>query len=474
VAWPVAVLGVPFDSLTLPAAIARIDAMIASRAPHYVATANVDFLLQAHGDVELRRILIEADLVVCDGAPIVWMSRLLGNALPERVAGSDLVPELLRQAAQRGHRVFLLGGGPGVAAAAAARLQREYPTLALAGHYAPPFARLLDMDHAAIVERVRAAQPDILLVSFGCPKQEKWIAMHFRALGVPVAIGVGATIDFLAGRVMRAPRWMRHTGTEWLFRLLQEPRRLYRRYASNLAWFFPLVAGQVARVRGFAAATRPARGPRTSSENPQRIDAGTHLTAIALRESGAFWRTALQRDGCCVLDASSVRRVDSTGIAFLLRWQKSLRERGGRLVLLRPTRRLRRALAALRVLDYFPTVDDTPHRTASESDAERAPVAVLADGTLAWRGEVIAANCDEVRRATTRHIENLPPGKPARVIVDLARLHFIDSSGASLMLRLQKWARSRSKQIVFAHPSPNVRNVLRLARLERILRENSP
>jgi N-acetylglucosaminyldiphosphoundecaprenol N-acetyl-beta-D-mannosaminyltransferase len=472
-ARPVAVLGVPFDPVTLRGAIARIDAMIATRTPHYVATANVDFLLQAHDDVELRRILIEADLVVCDGTPIVWMSRLLGNALPERVAGSDLVPELVKHAAQKGHRLFLLGGGPGVAAAAAARLRREYPTLTLAGHYAPPFASLLEMDHTAIVERVRAARPDILLVSFGCPKQEKWIAMHFESLGVPVAIGVGATIDFLAGRVPRAPGWMRHTGTEWLFRLLQEPRRLYRRYASNVAWFFPLVARQVARVHGLPSPARPTRRPHVAAEDQQCLYAGTHLTAAALRDADAFWRAAAERSGTCVLDATAVQRVDSTGIAFLLRWQKSLRERRGRLVLLRPAPALRRALAALQVLDYFPVVEDTPGRALPGDETTAAPVVTNAGKTLAWQGEVVAANCDDAWRETVRHIQDLPAPAPTVVVVDLARLRFIDSSGAGLMLRLQKWARSRSVQILFAHASPNVRNVLRLARLDRVLLEGS-
>src|SRR4051812_24425025 len=121
--WPVAMLGVPFDNLGITAAIARMEAMIATRRPHYVVTANVDFLVQSLRDVELQRILLEADLVLCDGTPLVWASRLLGNPLPERVAGSDVVPLLIHTAAERGHRIFFLGAGAGVAGAAAERLQ---------------------------------------------------------------------------------------------------------------------------------------------------------------------------------------------------------------------------------------------------------------------------------------------------------------------------------------------------------------
>src|SRR6185436_2480829 len=121
--------------------------------------------------------------------------------------------------------LFFLGAAPGVAAEAEAKLKQQYPTLNIVGTHATPFPHLLEMDHAEIVRQVRAANPDILLVSFGCPQQEKWITMHHHSLGVPVAIGIGATLDFLVGRAKRAPAWMRTTGTEWLYRLLREPKR---------------------------------------------------------------------------------------------------------------------------------------------------------------------------------------------------------------------------------------------------------
>src|SRR4051812_25191656 len=234
---PLTVLGVPFSAVTLKQTIERVEEMIASRRPHYVVTANVDFLVQARADVELHRILLEADLVLCDGQPLVWVSRWLGKPLPERVAGSDLVPELIRLAASRGHRVFFLGGTANVAEQAVANMQRQYPTLNVCGHYSPPFKSLLEMDHEFIAEKIRAAKPDLLFVSLGCPKAEKWMFMHYRALGVPVAIGVGGTIDFLAERLKRAPMWMRHCGVEWLFRLMQEPGRLYSRYARDARGF---------------------------------------------------------------------------------------------------------------------------------------------------------------------------------------------------------------------------------------------
>jgi N-acetylglucosaminyldiphosphoundecaprenol N-acetyl-beta-D-mannosaminyltransferase len=233
--------------------------MIAEGGAHYVVTPNVDFLVKARRDPELRRILSKADLVLCDGTPLVWASRLLGDPLPCRVAGSDLVPSLLERAAERGWRVFLLGGGPGVAAEASRRIESAYPSIPPVAHYSPPFRPLDDMNNGEIAERVRAARPDIALVCFGCPKQEKWISRYCAALEVPVMIGAGGTIDFLAGSMARAPQWMRRSGSEWIFRLLQEPRRLARRYADDLVSFAPAIVAQ--RLRRLHSGPRnPAKG----------------------------------------------------------------------------------------------------------------------------------------------------------------------------------------------------------------------
>src|SRR5437588_3219216 len=144
---PIAILGVPFDNVTRSQTIDLIEQMVVSRRPHYLATANVDFLVQALHDVELRRILFDAHLVLCDGTPLVWASRLLGNPLPERVAGSDLVPELIQVAAARNYRVFFLGASSEANEQAVGRLKATCPTLSIAGHYSPPFKPLLEMDH---------------------------------------------------------------------------------------------------------------------------------------------------------------------------------------------------------------------------------------------------------------------------------------------------------------------------------------
>jgi N-acetylglucosaminyldiphosphoundecaprenol N-acetyl-beta-D-mannosaminyltransferase len=243
------VLGVAFDAMTLAAAVERIEFMVASRRPHYVVTPNVDFLVQARRDPALHKILADAHLVLCDGKPLVWAARWLGSTLPSRVAGSDLVPVLLQKAEECGWRIFLLGGSEAAAAEAVRRIAAAHPSIPPVAHYSPPHRPLGEMNHAEIIGRVRAARPDLMLVCFGCPKQEKWMAQHYRSLGVPVMIGAGGTIDFLAGRLRRAPRWMQRTGTEWLFRLGQEPRRLYKRYVDDLLHFLPAILAIRAQLR---------------------------------------------------------------------------------------------------------------------------------------------------------------------------------------------------------------------------------
>jgi N-acetylglucosaminyldiphosphoundecaprenol N-acetyl-beta-D-mannosaminyltransferase len=256
----VPILGIPFHPTTLPGAVDRIEAMVKAGGTHCVVTPNVDFLVKAQRDAELRTILVNADLVLCDGKPIVWASRLLGEPLPARVAGSDLIPLLLNRAAQRGWRVFILGGSPAVAAEAARRIGASHPLLSPVEHFSPEFRPLESMDNRETIRRIRAARPHIMLVCFGCPKQEKWISRNRHLLDVPVMIAAGATVDFLAGNMARAPVWMRRSGTEWVFRLLQEPRRLATRYADDALHFFPAVLRQKWRQRPAA--------PRNFREGP--------------------------------------------------------------------------------------------------------------------------------------------------------------------------------------------------------------
>lgn len=214
--------GTQVHALGMDAALAWIRERIAWRAPAYVVTLNGALLVQAAQDPDLRALVNGAGLVTADGMGVILAARILGIHLPERVAGIDLVMGVIASASASGHAVYLLGGQPGVAEAAAAELRRRHPGLRIAGAEHGFFSQ---EEEGATVARIRAARPEVLLVAFGAPRQERWMRRWSAALEVPVSIGVGGSFDVIAGRVPRAPRWMQRAGLEWLYRVLREPRR---------------------------------------------------------------------------------------------------------------------------------------------------------------------------------------------------------------------------------------------------------
>lgn len=242
---PVWVWGVPFAPMTLTEAVAAVSELIRAGRPSFFITAPTHYAMLTEECPDLREINDRAAFIVADGKPLVWASRMQGKPLPERVAGSDLIFHLCEEAAREGSRVFLLGGGEGVAEEAARRLVARYPSLRIVGTECPPFREPTPEEESALLDQIRTAAPDLLFVAFGQPKGERWILEHYERLGVPVSVQVGASLDFAAGRVRRAPRWMQKTGLEWVFRLALEPRRLAGRYARN-AWFIlrKVVSGQ--------------------------------------------------------------------------------------------------------------------------------------------------------------------------------------------------------------------------------------
>ncbi len=196
-----------------------------------VATANLDFLAIARRDSRLAQLLRRSHLVVADGAPVVWLARLVGAGRVQRVPGVDFVGQLCAAGAERGGvRIVLYGGAPEVADRARARIESSFPGATVVEQIPPPFRELTAEEESEERARVAAANPELVLVALGCPKQERLIARYFDAAPGAVWIGVGGTLDFYAGRTRRAPRWVQALGMEWAMRLVQEPRRLWRRY----------------------------------------------------------------------------------------------------------------------------------------------------------------------------------------------------------------------------------------------------
>lgn len=260
--------GVTFDAITEQACIGRVISTLAAERGGWIITSNLDHLYRAQYDAEFRAMLDEADLVVADGMPLIWASRLQGEPLPERVAGSTMVSSLAQAAAAHGRSIFLLGGEPGVAEEAAAKLTTRYPALRIAGQFCPPMGFETDEKQMRqLRDALQAAQPDIVYVALGSPKQERLIRQLRAEFPDTWWIGVGISLSFLAGRVRRAPRWVQKLGLEWVHRLAQEPRRLARRYlVDGLPFACRLFA--VAALRRLRPGEAPASTPRARHVEP--------------------------------------------------------------------------------------------------------------------------------------------------------------------------------------------------------------
>lgn len=229
------------DNLTMEEAVEEAKRLIQARRNSYVVTPNVDHIVKIEHDRLFREIYEGADLVLTDGKPLIWMSRWLGTPIKEKISGSDYFPEVCKMAAKEGFSIFLLGAAEGVAKKAAINLMKKYKNLKIAGVYSPSYSFENDVEEIAdIIRRINKAKPDILCVGLGTPKQEKFYHQYKEYLNVPLTLHIGATIDFEAGVVKRAPKWVSYAGLEWLYRLLKEPRRLYRRYLLDDVEIFPI------------------------------------------------------------------------------------------------------------------------------------------------------------------------------------------------------------------------------------------
>lgn len=221
----VEILGVKVDSVTMRQAVEFVENLIAAKKNSIVATANAEMLMMATHDAELKQILNSAELVVPDGAGTVWAAHHLGHEMPERVAGFDLVQELMKIAPAKSIKFFLFGSSPGVAEQAKAKAEELYPGIKIVGTRNGYFKA---EDEAEIISQIKNSAPDILLAALGVPKQEKWLFKYKEILNVPVSIGVGGTFDVMAGNVKRAPLWMQKAKLEWLFRAMLQPSRAGR------------------------------------------------------------------------------------------------------------------------------------------------------------------------------------------------------------------------------------------------------
>jgi len=394
-------------------------------------------------DVELRRILFDAHLVVAEDKTVVWASKILGNELAGNVTVPNLIPQLLALAEQKNWRVFLLGGDEAVAAKVLAR----HPRLQLSAH-APPDRPLLEMDHGDIQRRLHAAKPDILLVAFGSPKQEKWINMNFRDAHVPFVLGAGLSFDFLTGG-----------------------RKPAKRSVKSFMKFIRAVLGQWWRLRAKKTAGAPT-GPNVIPDPYGNlvIRAPVRLDAASAQASQGEWLRAAENSHV-LFDLTDTLFVDSTGVGALIRLRRRSRELGWQFFLVAPRPPVEAALKLMK-LDEFFTVQASMAgaRIVMESAAGVAPVTsgvLEAELQIRWTGEVTALNAVELGAYTESELSQVTPGMT--VAIDLSRVTFMDSTGIGLMVRFKKNLKRQNINLKFEHAVASVRNVVRQTQLEEFL-----
>ena len=441
---PIAILGVPFDNVNLAEALAIAGEMIASGQPHYATTVGVDFLAAALGDVELRRILFDAHLMLAEDKTVVWASKILGNELPESITVPKLVPPLLALAEQKKWRVFLLGGNDTVAA----QIRARHPNLKVVGAYALPDLPLLEINHTDIQQRLRAAKPDILLVAQGSPKQEKWINMNYREAGVPFVLGAGLTFDFLTGQSQPAQR----AGKQFSKFIRAILRQWWRLRAKKNA----------AAVVGSDVVPDPFGN--LIIHGPARLD------TESAQASQAEWLRAAENSHV-LFDLTDTVFADSTGVGTLVRLRRRARELGWQFFLINPRPQVEAALKVLKLDEFFMIQASLAGaRIVMESGAGAAAVSsgvLEAELQIRWTGEVTALNAVELGAYTESELSQVTPGMT--VAIDLSRVTFVDSSGIGLMVRFKKNLKRRDINLRFENATATVRNVVRQTQLEEFL-----
>ena len=478
----VIILGIPIDNLDMAETLDQIEGfVIAGRANekgHQVVTVNADFVVNAMDDPELRTILQEAHLATADGMPLVWGSRLLGSPLKGRVAGSDFVPALIERAANKGFSIFLLGATPQVASRAAQILTEQYPGLKIAGVISPPFSSIFEMN-SSIIDEIKAAKPDVLLVAFGNPKQEKWISMYARQLQVPVMIGVGGTLDFIAGNIRRAPEWMQRSGFEWLFRLFQEPRRLWRRYVIDLFVFSAFFTRQwMAMQRKGSQAMLIPDADLVLINDTAIINLKGSLTIKNLQVFQGLAEEAISETSFVMVNLANINFLDSSAIGAMVGLARQARDAGGDLFLAGASQRIRQTLSLLRLDNFFITYDNLDQGLAAQP-SDRLKEAVPppsndAASTIQIKGIEwgVIKTPRRLDAYTAPEFVDLVTAQLARnpfLILDFSETIFLASAGLAALAKCNRVALQQNGAMHMTHCRKDVLRVIELGRFDRVL-----
>lgn len=495
---PFALLGMPVDNLSLSETVEKIEQLIEiyhkDLSPRYVATLNVDFVANVHNcfssssrQPELLNILQHASISTLDGMPLLWLARLLGTKVKERVTGVDLIPALAEALSKKKQSFFLLGGDERTLKLFMLYLENDYPGLRIVGT-SHPFIPIEGEDletseerDKLLVEQINKAAPDVILLNLGNPKQEIWFERVRPYLHVPIAIGVGGSFNILTGRIPRAPNWMQHSGLEWFYRLLHEPKRLFKRYLVDLIKFplmtLPLIVyHSICRLTYWLFYWTKGLKLRTpllfisAHQTIAVVPLPKRLGELACRE---IWQEADELIGQdhVVLDFKDVRQIDLEGIALLIRlWQKAEHEKK-QIFALNITADMRLLLKLHRIWDLIKNqVVESPKaildRLVLKDNSAGLYHAIQQEGNL-----VIISFFGRLDNNQTfdAYLNQIGPSiQQKKCIVDLSYCTYIDNTGLGFLLQLNRYAEEHYMRLSLVGLAPPLKRQLRQAKIDRL------
>ncbi|MEI6673614.1 MAG: WecB/TagA/CpsF family glycosyltransferase [Verrucomicrobiota bacterium] len=467
-------LGLPFHDLTLAETLEYCAQAMRDNRPRFLVTANVDFTTQAYHDPDLRKIVFFADRVVCDGMPLVWLSRWFGHPLRERVTGSDMVPQLLDICGKHGYPVYFFGSDLATLKEAKDIAETRYPGLQVAGLDAPPHGAVIEWDNEALCAKMRASGARLLLVCLGCPKQERWIWAHHRESGIPLSIGVGASLDFITGKQKRAPRWMQTAGLEWFWRMSGSPSRLISRYRKDLLFLVKAVWQQASSQRRRKVLAENVREPQ-----PMAPPLGVPVLRIE-------WHGDLLKGGLAgapvpasvalpvLLDTSMVTSMDSTGLGRLALLIRMCRMADQLLVVVKPSATFKMVVRKVQMEFLFQMAasEAAAMHMIVDHQASGGQCKVAADGVVwvTFNRALDALYHDEMMAILETAIMNHATTIHS-LVVDLSAVTFLDSRAVGGLIRTWKSMTARGGQLFLAGANPTLREIIRLLHLDKIIPE---
>jgi N-acetylglucosaminyldiphosphoundecaprenol N-acetyl-beta-D-mannosaminyltransferase len=367
-------------SVTADEAVRALERMIVPGSTHQACSLNLDTWLKAVADPAIHRIMAGFSMILPDGRPLKWASRLLGCPLPEYVSAADLVQRLAELSARKSYRIFLLGSKAGVTSRVSESLERQYPGVRIVGTYASVEGNPNQMDRARILKRIHATQPDILLVDSGDPKQEEWIWLHRNRLGVPLAMGVAGSFNILAGDVRPVPRWIQHCGLQWAMRLAHEPIRFGLRSSRNLYGLLsqlPLAFLAARCQRTFLYQSRVATAVANRVQHFHIYGRLGSESAAALQDAVT---ASIVNGQVMVVHLRSVRQVTPGGFGILLEMRRQLLQAGLSLSLAGLTLKTRFLMRAWRLQQLFDEWQPAISRSRPSATVTQMPVRIILGG----------------------------------------------------------------------------------------------